>query len=553
VLLNYSTNIVKLIQYICIHGVYLIPLALTSYYTNVQDLYSRLLVNDFIINSFYYLWTSFWYIPFLLFSLICYLLINNTCTRFTVKFLIILLLWFFFAVDLVNYAFLNLNGNYVLTHAENFNNLLSNSVNKYHPGIFYVSSLPVILTLWLYNILTTDYTLSFNTNSVRRMYLLSAKTNLILVVFTLFLGGWWALQEGSWGGWWNWDPSEVFGLMFIFLYAWQLHQPFIKSKVYYILATNIIIFYGILLIYFFIQLNFDLVSHNFGTKTDQFIDATQFYELNLFFILNLALLHIYSNHRYIFTLPGLYRDYYITNYRQINALGLWIIATGFIITWSLLSSFLPLLNDFLWKIFNTNITNSVPNWTYLNLLLLLLIYIYFWQPGPTLVFTWLYYIPLFSYQNVNLTTSYVKLSVITVLHLAIILALNTSIINSIFVSSMWSLQPLSLSNSSLNTCLYYYETVKLNNNFIELNHFLLTNSSLTTTFNFLLFDTSSEVYAFVLHIYADLQQQSLILGSLFYNYTINTYDFSPQSIFNLFLVWLAVSKMLPLKKQVIVF
>ena len=29
-------------------------------------------------------------------------------------------------------------------------------------------------------------------------------------------------------------------------------------------------------LYFFIQLNFDLVSHNFGTRSDQFIDSTHF-------------------------------------------------------------------------------------------------------------------------------------------------------------------------------------------------------------------------------------------------------------------------------------
>jgi cytochrome c biogenesis factor len=27
---------------------------------------------------------------------------------------------------------------------------------------------------------------------------------LSILLLGLILGGWWAYQEGSWGGWWNW-------------------------------------------------------------------------------------------------------------------------------------------------------------------------------------------------------------------------------------------------------------------------------------------------------------------------------------------------------------
>ena len=38
------------------------------------------------------------------------------------------------------------------------------------------------------------------------------------------MGGLWAYQEGSWGGWWDWDISEVFGL-FIYL-VFSTLQPY---------------------------------------------------------------------------------------------------------------------------------------------------------------------------------------------------------------------------------------------------------------------------------------------------------------------------------------
>jgi cytochrome c biogenesis factor len=62
----------------------------------------------------------------------------------------------------------------------------------------------------------------FNLN-IQYIYL-SIKFYIILIIITLFMGSWWALQEGSWGGWWNWDPSEVFGLLFLLAYLYLIHN-----------------------------------------------------------------------------------------------------------------------------------------------------------------------------------------------------------------------------------------------------------------------------------------------------------------------------------------
>ena len=45
----------------------------------------------------------------------------------------------------------------------------------------------------------------------------------IILTITLYFGGWWALQEGSWGGWWNWDASEVLGLITLLYLILAVH------------------------------------------------------------------------------------------------------------------------------------------------------------------------------------------------------------------------------------------------------------------------------------------------------------------------------------------
>ena len=534
---------------VCQYCLLSIPFALNLYYTNMQDLYSRVLINDFVVNSFYYLWTSFWFIPLLLFSILCYFLVTIYQVKTNIKYLLLLLIWLCSLFDFLNYACLNLSTNTLLSHTENFNNLLTNSVNKFHPGIFYMSSLPIILVLFLSNNCKHDS--NFNLVIIVKTYLITAKTNLILVSFTLFLGGWWALQEGSWGGWWNWDPSEVFGLIFIFLYAWQLHQLIFKKNFLQIFTSNVIWFYVILLLYIFIQLNFDLVSHNFGTKTDQFINALQFYEINLSMVIIFFVIYSCSIFKNLLNPIWLYHNFNYT--KKDGNLMWWVVVSGGVVLYQTVNSFLPLLNDFLWKIFSINITNVVPNWTYVNIILINLLYVYLWKPKPALIAITIVLLPWTVYNSLNFNMSYLRWTRTVLFHLLIILALNVSTINSILISSYWSFEPSSLSFVTRHKFWYYYETVKLNNNFLDFNYFTLTSNTLTSTFNFTLFDTSNEIHSFVLQTFTDFQQQSLILGSLFLTYTINTYDFFPQSIFNLFFLWLILVSNLLSRNQIIIF
>lgn len=109
---------------------------ITSGFSNVADFMSRVFLNDFFINSFYILWTSFWYIPSFVISLfLLFVLKSNTSNRAAILIVIAFLL------QIASSYYQNLNPHLYLNDVlgEQFNILLSNSINKFHPALFYVS------------------------------------------------------------------------------------------------------------------------------------------------------------------------------------------------------------------------------------------------------------------------------------------------------------------------------------------------------------------------------------------------------------------------------
>lgn len=114
-------------------------------------------------------------------------------------------------------------------------------------------------------------TLSFSVKGfVTKTYWSFFKNLLSINFVALFLGGWWAFQEGSWGGWWNWDISEVFGLYIALQVLWLAHTAphalNVGSGVRQIMFSGLLLF----IFYFFMQLNFNLISHNFGLRSTYF-------------------------------------------------------------------------------------------------------------------------------------------------------------------------------------------------------------------------------------------------------------------------------------------
>jgi cytochrome c biogenesis factor len=235
--------------------------------TNSPDILTNTYVNDFYLNNFYIIWTQFYILP-TFFSLIYTKYI--TIDLKTRNFIIVLYLYFLFSTMLfwvINYYYLNQYVYCAKNIQYHFNNLLYNPLNKYHPFLFFTTYIFIYTFIKPYcnminpRIFTTLYHVKFTSISY-----ITGKVNIYwcVLLFSIYLGAWWALQEGSWGGWWNWDASEVFGLIVLTYLLTSLHSilsSFMQTvKLIYVLyASTLTLFtYGLL------QMGYSVVSHNFG-------------------------------------------------------------------------------------------------------------------------------------------------------------------------------------------------------------------------------------------------------------------------------------------------
>ena len=190
----------------------------------------------------YYYWTNFWFLtPTIFISFLLVITLNAISTVWGIVLSTIVALIYLLTLD--NYWVTNSVVFEVCLRKESLNLLLTNSINKYHPLLFYVSLF--YLTSMFFRIKYSSSKQKLNETRLINHSLFF----LILNLFTLSLGGWWALQEGSWGGWWNWDPSETFGLMVMLFYVITLHLNIIKLRnkwyrVYIYLFFCTIILYG---------------------------------------------------------------------------------------------------------------------------------------------------------------------------------------------------------------------------------------------------------------------------------------------------------------------
>lgn len=53
---------------------------------------------------------------------------------------------------------------------------------------------------------------------------------IIILWFSLVLGGWWASQEFNWGGWWNWDLIESPILAYTIILVYYNHSKYLNSS-----------------------------------------------------------------------------------------------------------------------------------------------------------------------------------------------------------------------------------------------------------------------------------------------------------------------------------
>jgi len=391
------------------------------------DTWSRVNLSDTILNWFNFYWTSNLYLSITFFTILLFIILTFQYIYISV-YILLVLFWVFWSFE--NTSFTSMNIGFVildLTNSE-VNVLLLNTLNKYHPLILYFSS----FTLLLLTLLTLNWSLYtrlfFSRVQMQGFYKQLIQT-LLLVFIALLMGSWWALQEGTWGGWWNWDASEVLGLLVLLVTLIETH---FSSTYYSFLKKNER--FGILIIllgmsYFFIQLNFELTSHSFGTRFNYFFNN------HLFFLQSIVLLGVC----FFIMLNTLYirRTYLISigtlrNIRPIQEFfqGILLWSLGALLILLVIVSFTPLLNYFSWQFFKINSFNGVISIEFITSLLVSIIWLNFYKYSrlySTMTTSPIFFTNINPLHLVNLAF-FKKVSTFTSLHFSIILFLVTNLI-----------------------------------------------------------------------------------------------------------------------------
>ena len=494
-------------------------------YHNLLDNLSRLQVNDFYLNLYYTLWTNAWYLP-TLFSIMLFVYVTACSTNPHLIGLIITTSLYFLCINSYN---LNLNPFDTINSEDFFNVLLTNSINKYHPFLFYVTLLPITTLVVYSNFTAKKFNYAYNWFIFKKVI----NIHVLIIIWTLYLGSWWAFQEGSWGGWWNWDSSEVFGLFVMVTYLAFFHQS-VSSNSLTVKRSFLITTFLLYCIYFFIQLNFDLVSHNFGTRTDSFIELSQ--SLTIAYII-VFFLFIYFTVR----ISNLINQNVLLNLvqTQLSVRANWVTLVGFIIIWTHLNSFAILINDFLLSNFKVNVFNSVTETKYYSPFIIIIMLVPLWK----LSFHCGYYLgAIAAGMWVFIATNLLQFNVRTY-HWYLLIILSLIMSQNYYNFSTWTIIDDSLINIGWD--LLATKTlphISLNTNSIEVTSSIIKNENTAESiWNFLLVGSSLDIHSFSHTFHSNYITQELISGLSHILYSINVFDLQSSSVNALVLIcWLVM-------------
>jgi hypothetical protein len=491
----------------------------THLYVNSLDVFYRLWLNDFILNSYYFYWTSFWYLLITI-SLLKLLLAGLYIRIVKISYVFVMILLFTYSLTLGDYWSYVFSPTTNLLWESQINSLLTNSINKYHPLIFYISLIWIYVS---YVLLTTNINnISFSTTFTKTLISQKISTYFIMITFTLSLGSWWALQEGSWGGWWNWDASEVFGLLVMLVYIQILHKVFTKSPKSGLKVTVLYSLIFLLLTYVLIQLNFDLVSHNFGTKITQFISSDQFYYIIAGLLFITTFIHLLELRQKVVA-------YYLVN--KIKPVLVKVSLLVFVTLLAVIFSFSELLNNFYWLLFESNTMNVINLTTYYAPIALITIYILILRVN---VLNFHSYVCLIIYGEYFLVfmLSLFKKSPTTLIHILVYLF--------VFISHQClnqSLMHWGYSNTNeysfLNNLLIdnYLLNIKPNTSYLEFSFTTLTNNQVTDIgWSFIHKTTNLQTHAFQHNLNTCVTLQGLLSSFLEYVHNILVLDYSSQTL-----------------------
>ena len=504
---------------------------LGTLYSNLVDQHSRFINHDSVLNSLYYYWTNFWFLlPTILFIIWSITLIKTPLFKFRISVIWAALLWYSFSIN--QYYMFNSCGLGSALHNETVNTLLTNSINKYHPFIFYTTILGLT---YLYQVGVRSRTNYF----IHNIHDYNPNNFLVLLISTLALGGWWALQEGSWGGWWNWDPSEVFGLVLLGAYLLGVHNRSINLLSWSASNSIKLCVCVFVLLYLFIQLNFDLVSHNFGTRTHQFVNSYYSYLAGLG-ILIVSLSKLWW--------VGSYSLYSLRVRAHTRSHRLIVRSILFVTSILVLASLIDLFISFTWLLLNLNILNINFNFEYLVVGVVTLITILLYSRNVFLVILVFILVPI--------TWSY-KLGIILVIALGSFRISHKLVIIWLLLSLLYINQQVSgwsLLNTNLIAASQNYGNLKLNGSYIECSSNILSGNYFVDTLSGFIKNSSTVLGQTFEHITSTNYTIQLLNPFYFeFQHTIAVIDGAVSNLALLLISWVVVTSRSLYIKPVIIF
>ena len=511
-----------LMSFTLFNNTYVFKILENSYFSNIL---SKLILDEFYLFNFYYIWGNF-SLMFIIFPLIFFIIFSFKSTLLlhkTVTSLVLVTIISYF--NLLDYYFFNI---YIFSNElflKNYNILLNNSVNKIHPFLLYSSLYFLISLLFISNFYHNYKHLNFT--FLKYVYDLSYY--LFYLSFTLLLGSWWAFQEGSWGGWWDWDISEVFGL-FILVNLVKLMHDSNSINNYFSYLFCISSYVTILLFfYLFMQLNFSLISHNFNLHTaSNFISNFTYVSLILLAFITKIILYTRSYKLYNNLLIIFNNNYNLTKTTIFKLILLSIISL------IILFSTFYILSNWLWSNFSISYSVGLVEFTNILNITILFIAVFYWNLEVIYLFT----ICIFIYNNMVsllILMSYVSLYYNYLLHYLIFLCF---ILNAIYRSTEFSYW--NQINIGFNETFYHFynhlktDTPMLNSSKSTLDLNLSNSKNFNwwydfTTLDFKIFDLylttvnifqnfiyDSDFNIFIVHISSFVENQLLLSVSLIF-------------------------------------
>lgn len=373
---------------------------LLSYYSDVLDVLTRLPLNNNYITTLYYTWTLNWWSSVITWLLLTYLL---TCILGTLQngyFILYVIGSMLFLLNTITYWLVNTLDSLAGDNSNHFNQLLVSPLNHYHPNLFLSLLTLTYLILFLIFIFSYQKFLFGYRNYILIKLIPILKKTLPVSLFTTFLGSWWAFQEGSWGGWWNWDLSEVLSLVICFLFTYLVHKGFSKPYTITDYLQGLILVTNLLLLNLIVQYNLTTSTHAFGQEFTRgsIVSRPQTLILLGLFIFTLS-------YTYLLKLISVATSYKSTFRWELSY---WLLNTQVYKFWVYMFS-LSILQLFYFSVvkpvlglpglYATNLLPYITSWYPQLLLLVLLLLMYYWG--------WkVYYLVLpfiFTYYPTNLT------------------------------------------------------------------------------------------------------------------------------------------------------